>query len=173
MKLRLLAGLSLAAALMGQGPKSPPLRLKKSILLPGVNDRMGHLAVDLTNQRIFIAATGNKSIEAIDLKSGKFIGSATGLKAPQGIIYHGESNRIVVANRDDGTIKFLDGSSFQMLAASNKFTNADIVRYDASSKTVVAGYGDGALGFFDLNGKQLSEVRRGPRILVNTTTARK
>ena len=56
------------------------------------------------------------------------------------------------------------------------------MRYDASSKTVVAGYGDGALGFIDLNGKQLAEVRldshpesflierQGPRILVNTPT---
>ncbi len=182
MKLRILVCLTLAAAVMGQSPKPEPLRLNKSILMPGVKGRLGHLSVDLKNQRIFVAATGNNSIEVIDLKSGRSIGSVTGLRGPQGIFYYAETNRIVVASRDDGTVKFLDGSSFQTLATVNKFTNGDIVRYDASSKTVVAGYGDGALGFFDLNGKQLAEVRldshpesflierQGPRILVNTPT---
>lgn len=151
--------LALAAAVMGQSPKPQPPRLKKSILLPGVQCRMGHLPVDLNNQRIFVAATGNNSIGMIDLKSGKSIGSVTGLKGPQGIFYHAETNRIVVASRNDGTVKFLDGSSFQTVATADKFINGDIVRYDASSKTVVAGYGDGALGFFDLNGKQFAEVR--------------
>ena len=169
---------------MSQNPKSQPLRLKNSIPLPGVKGKIGHLAVDLKNQRIFVAATGNNSIEVIDLKSGKSISSITGLKGPQGIYYDGETNRIVVASRDDGTVKFLDGSSFQLQATSNKSTNGDIVRYDASSKTIVAGYGDGALGFFNLNGKLLAEVRldshpesflielHGTRILVNTPATR-
>lgn len=172
MKLRILVCLALAAAVMGQSPKPQPLRLKKSIPMLRVKGRLGHLSVDLKNQRIFVAATRNNSIEAIDLKSGKSIGSVTGLKGPQGMFYHADTNRIAVASRDDGTVKFLDGSSLQILATVNKFTNGDIVRYDASSKTVVAGYGDGALGFFDLNGKQLAELieRQGPRILVNTPT---
>jgi DNA-binding beta-propeller fold protein YncE len=174
----------LAVSLTGQSPKSAPLHLQKSILLPGVEGRIDHMSVDLKNQRLFVAATGNSSVEVIDLKSGKPSHSAKGLKGPQGIFYHPETNRIVVASRDDGAIKFLDASSFQILASINKFTNGDIVRYDAASKTIVAGYGDGALGFFDLTGKQLGEVRldshpesfvierQGPRILVNTPTTR-
>ena len=184
MKFRMLACLALAGAAMSQNPKSQPLRLKNSIPLPGVQGKIGHLAVDLKNQRIFVAATGNNSIEVIDFKFGKPVSSVTGLKGPQGIYYDAETNRIVVASRSDGAVKFLDGSSFQLKATSSKAANGDIVRYDAPSKTIVAGYGDGALGFFNLNGEQLAEVRldshpesflierHGPRILVNTPATR-
>jgi DNA-binding beta-propeller fold protein YncE len=175
---------ALASVVTGQSPKSQPLRVQKSIALPGVEGRIDHMSVDLKNQRLFVAATGNNSLELIDLKSGKCINSIKGLKGPQGVFYHPETNRIVVSGRDDGSIKFLDGSSFQVLTSINKFTHGDIVRYDPTSKTVVAGYGDGALGFFDLTGKPLGEVRLeshpesfiierlGPRILVNTPTSK-
>jgi DNA-binding beta-propeller fold protein YncE len=176
--------LLLAGSLSAQSPKPQPLRLQKSIPLPGVEGRLDHLAIDLKNNRLFVSATGNGSVEVIDLKSGKVAQSVKGLKGPQGIFYQPDVNRLVVGSRDDGTVKFLDGASFAVLTAINKFTNADIIRYDAATKTVVAGYGDGALGFFDLTGKQLAELRleshpesflierQGSRILVNTPTGR-
>ena len=95
----------------------------------------------------------------IDWKTGKVIRSLKDFKAPQAVLYHAETNRIVVTSRDDGTIKFLDGASYQVLTTVNKFTNADNIRYDPATKSIVVGYGNGALGFFDLNGKQLGEAR--------------
>ena len=59
MKLRILVCLALAATVMGKSPNPEPLRLNKSILMPGVKGRLGHLSVDLKNQRIFVAPTGN------------------------------------------------------------------------------------------------------------------
>jgi WD40 repeat protein len=142
------------------------------------------MSADVKNQRLFIAALGNNSLEVVDLKTAKVVRSIKGLNAPQGVFYHADTNRIAVASRDDGTIKIFDGTSFQVLFTINKFTDADNIRYDPSANTIVAGYGDGALGFFDWNGKQLGEVRldshpesflierKGPRIFVNTPTNR-
>ena len=51
--------------------KTTPLRLVQTIALPNVEGRIDHLAVDVQNQRLFLAALGNNTLEVIDLKSGK------------------------------------------------------------------------------------------------------
>ena len=69
MQFRTFLYLLLAVAMPGQSPKSQPLRPQKSIPLPGVEGRLDHLAIDLKNNRLFISATGNGSVEVIDLKT--------------------------------------------------------------------------------------------------------
>src|SRR5262245_1442511 len=59
-------------------------RLIQTILLPGVKGRIDHLAVDISGQRLFIAALGNDTVEIVDLKQGKVSGSIGGVKKPQG-----------------------------------------------------------------------------------------
>src|SRR4051812_8118595 len=115
LKFQTLLYLALAGTAVAQAPKPQPLRLQKSIPLPGVEGRLDHMAVDLKGQRLFVAATGNGSVEVIDLKTGKLLRSVKGFKGPQGIAYCPESNRLVVAGRDDGSIQFLDGTSFGVL----------------------------------------------------------
>jgi DNA-binding beta-propeller fold protein YncE len=185
-KFRLLVSLliTLTPPVISETPKTPPLRIQKTIPLPGVEGRLNHMSADTRNQRLFVAALGNNSLEVVDWKTGKVVRSIKDFKGPQGVLYHPETNRIVVTSRDDGTIKFLDGSSYQILTTVNKFTNADNIRYDPTTKTIVVGYGNGALGSFDLNGKQLGEARlevhpesfllerQGLRVFVNTPTSK-
>ena len=177
--MRLLLGFAMSALAMA----GPPLTPGKSIPLPNVKGRIDHLSVDVAGQRLFVSALGNNSVEIIDLKAGKVAHSITGVKAPQGVLYVPESNRLVVASRDDGSIRFYDGTSYQLLKTVNKISDADNLRWDPRTKAVVAGYGDGAIGFFDVNGKQLGEVRldghpesfqlerNGSRMFVNTPTS--
>src|SRR5258705_12276551 len=90
----------------------PPLKMAQTIPLPGVEGRIDHLSVDLKNQRLFIAALGNNTLEVVDLAQGKRIRSVTGLREPQDVVYIPELDQVVVANGEDGTVRTFDGKSF-------------------------------------------------------------
>ena len=57
----------ISANAMGDEPA--PLTVEAKIALPGVKGRIDHLAVDVAEQRLFIAALGNGTVEVVDLKS--------------------------------------------------------------------------------------------------------
>jgi hypothetical protein len=56
-----------------------PLLLIQTIPLPKVEGRIDHLSVDIKDQRLFVAALGNDTVEIIDLAAGKVIHSISGL----------------------------------------------------------------------------------------------
>ena len=58
--------------------QAAPLTLSRTISLTGVQGKFDHLAID-------IAATGNHSVEVIDLKSNKVQQSIVGLGKPHGL----------------------------------------------------------------------------------------
>src|SRR5260221_14777773 len=86
-----------------------PLQLSKTIPLPGVEGRFDHAATDLKTNRVFLAALGNNTVEVVDVSDGKRLHTITGLKKPTGILFLGDSKRLVVASGDDGTCRFYDG----------------------------------------------------------------
>jgi hypothetical protein len=58
----LLVGVSPAPA-----QSNSPLRLERTIPLTGVKGRIDHLAFGADNQRLFVAALGNNTVEVIDV----------------------------------------------------------------------------------------------------------
>src|SRR5438552_1389551 len=128
---------------------NPPLRMVQTIPIPGVEGRIDHLSVDLKGQRLFIAALGNNTLEVVDLAQGKRIGSITGLREPQGVVYIPELDQVVVANGKDGTVRTFDAKSFITVSSIMLGDDADNVRYDSTGGRLVVGYGAGALGFID------------------------
>jgi DNA-binding beta-propeller fold protein YncE len=78
------------------------LRQVQTIPLPNVEGRIDHFGIDVAGQRLFVAALGNNTVEVLDLRQGKRLTTITGLKEPQGIFYVPNSNRLFVANGDDG-----------------------------------------------------------------------
>ncbi len=149
-------GLSAAGA-----AQNAPLRLEKTLPLDGVEGRIDHLSVDLTGNRLFVAALGNHTVEVLGLAAGARVKSIDGLAEPQGVFYHPETNRLFVASRADGTVKVFDAASFHLLAATRYSGDADNLRYDPATRLLIVGYGDGALGWLDLDGKKAGEVELG------------
>ena len=137
----------------------PPLRLIQTIPLPGVQGRIDHLAVDVAGQRLFVAALGNDTVEVVDLKKGERIRSLAGFKEPQGIAYIPESNTVAVANGGDGIVTFLDGATLKPVKTIAFGEDADNLRYDPTRKRLYVGYGNGALGAYDMaKGSRLGDV---------------
>lgn len=146
---------------IARDPAAEPLRLVKRIPLPGVQGRIDHMAVDIAGKRLFVAALVNHTLEVVDIEKGVRVRSVGGLQEPQGVRYLPESNAIVVANRADGVTTFLDGTSYAPIKRIRFGGDADNVRYDAASKQVFVGYGDGSLGVLDEKGERLFDVPLG------------
>jgi DNA-binding beta-propeller fold protein YncE len=91
-----------------------------------------------------MSALGNNTLEVFDLRSNKVIHAIRGLREPQGVTYVPQSNRIFVANGDDGTCRMFDGSTYKLLKTIQLASDADDTRYDARTNQVFIGYGDGA-----------------------------
>lgn len=123
--------------------QNAPLRLLHTTLLPDVRGRIDHFDVDLKDQRLFMSALGNNTLEVFDLRSNKVIHTIRGLREPQGVTYVPKSNRIFVANGDDGTCRLFDGSTYKPLKTVQLSSDADDTRYDPATNQVFVGYGDG------------------------------
>ena len=172
------------------GQETSALSLKTHVTLPNVDGRMDHFSVDITGQRLFVSALGNNTVEVIDLQSTQRVRTLTGLAEPQGLLYAASTKRLYVANGVDGTFKIFDGATFQLLNTVKFSDDADNIRYDARSNSVVVGYGGekglrgrpqgtGALGILDYSGKLSREIvvdahpesfqleKTGTRVFVN------
>jgi DNA-binding beta-propeller fold protein YncE len=177
--IKLLAALCLVAAASAQAP----FRLEKTIPLPGVEGRFDHFAADVQGKRVFVAALGNNTLEALDFTSGARITSVTGLAEPQGLAWIQDLRRLYVANGKTGALRVLDTA----LKPAGEITfgeDADNVRYDAGRKLVWVGYGAGSLGAINLaTGARAGDIRvdghpesfqleaAGPRFFVNVPNA--
>lgn len=117
--------------------------------MPAVQGRIDHMSIDTKNERLFVAALGNNTLEVIDLKAGKLANSIPGLNEPQGVLYVPALDRLYVANAKDGTVRIFDGSSFKLIKNVSYGDDADNIRFDSVSGTVYIGYGSGALGAID------------------------
>ena len=71
-----------------------PMKLTKTIPLPGVKGRFDHFAIDAKGRRLFVAALGNNTLEVVDVAAGKHLKSIPGLHKPTGVLYLTEPNQI-------------------------------------------------------------------------------
>ena len=177
--------MTVACAVVSWAQAAQPLRIEKSIEMPEVQGRIDHLSIDVKGQRLFVSALGNNTLEVIDVKSGKRVKTISGLKEPQGALYVAESDRIYVADGDDGSVRIFDGSSYAPLKRLDYGDDADNVRYDGGRKRIYVGYGGGALGEIDNEGNKVSDIKLdahpesfqiekdSPRIYVNLPKSRK
>lgn len=125
------------------------LHLETKISLPGVKGRIDHLTYDAAGHRVFIAALGNNTVEVVDLPGKTRVHTITGLHEPQGVLYLPSLQRLVVANGGDGSCVFFNGKNYTEAGRIALGDDADNVRYNAMSKQVCVGYGNGAIAVID------------------------
>jgi DNA-binding beta-propeller fold protein YncE len=152
--------------------------------LLNVSGRIDHLSVDVKGQRLFVAALGNNTVEVLDLKAGKLSHSISGLNEPQSALFIPAFNKIYVTNGGNGLCEIFDGSAFAELGRVELSGDADNIRYDSNSASIVVGYGDGGLSFIDgKSGKAVNSIKLaghpesfqleslGSRVFVNIPSA--
>jgi DNA-binding beta-propeller fold protein YncE len=169
----------------GASQSSNLLTQVRTIPLNGVEGRIDHFGLDAKGRRLFVSALGNNTVEVVDLVAGKVTNHIRNLRAPQGIGFAPESNRLAVANDGDGSCRMYDGASLQQTATVELKDDADNVRYDKVSRRLWVGYGNGGLAAIDPeSGKQVADIKldahpesfqletKGKRIFVNVPNAR-
>jgi len=127
----------------------PPLVLERTIPLAGVAGRIDHMAVDLRRGRLLVAELGNGSVDVVDLAEGNAARRITGLKEPQGVGYAPETDLVAVASAGDGSVRLFRGDDLSPAGMIGLGEDADNVRLDARTGSLVVGYGSGALAFLD------------------------
>ena len=168
----------------GRGQNSDLLTQVQTIPLEGVEGRIDHFGLDAKGKRLFVSALGNNTVEVVDLVAGKVTNHISNLRAPQGIGFAPESNRLAVANDGDGSCRLFDSTSLQQTATVDLKDDADNVRYDKASHRFWVGYGEGGLAAIDpKSGKQVADIKldahpesfqletNGKRIFVNVPNA--
>ena len=154
-----LATTALVAATAVAALAEMPLRLVQTIALPGVRGRIDHLAIDLTGQRLFVAALGNDSVEVLDLRAGTRIRSLPNFREPQGIVFVAAKNELFVANGGTGVLDIVSGKRLRRVGGIAFAGDADGVSYDAAKNRVYVGYGSGGIGIVDaVSGKRIGAV---------------
>ncbi|HLO18336.1 MAG TPA: hypothetical protein VK206_26120 [Anaerolineales bacterium] len=136
------------------------MRLIQTMPLQNVSGRIDHLSVDVKGQRLFVAALGNNTVEVLDLRTGKIIHSISALSEPQSALFIPALDKLYVTNGGNGVCEIFDGRSFAKLGRVELAGDADNLRYDSNSASVIVGYGNGGLSSIaGENGKVVSNLK--------------
>src|SRR5437868_4940248 len=111
-----------------------PLRLLSSTPLPGIKGDFDHFAVDVKNDRLYLAAEDHQSVEVFDLRSGKHLRSINGFGTPHSILPLPESGKILVVDGGVGEVKVLNARSYAVIGSIKLLLDADSMVYDARNK---------------------------------------
>ncbi|WP_150133044.1 YncE family protein [Acidisarcina polymorpha] len=119
------------------------LTLRKTFTLPEGTGKFDHFAVDLSASRLFIAATGNHTIEVLDLASGKVNETITGLGKPHGLAWLSETSRLYASDGSQADLKIYENSPLKIARSIKLSDDADDMVYDAKTKLLYVGHGGG------------------------------
>jgi DNA-binding beta-propeller fold protein YncE len=117
------------------------LKLVQTIPLPDVDGRIDHFSIDVKGRRAFLAALAKNTIEVIDLRAGRVIGTLPDFPKPQGVCFVAELNKLFVATGADGALRTLDGTTLAVLHTATVSLGADAIGYDPHSKYLYVGSG--------------------------------
>ena len=175
-----------------QDQQSAPLRLVQTITLP-VTGLFDHIAVDVKNDRAFVAASGNSSVEVLDLKAGKWIHSIPGRGKPAGFVYSPKLDRVVYST-DSGSLRILNPNTLEIEDDLSLAVGADSLGLDSQTEIVFVDNGGRVLkesisrispvdlkthknlGDIMIEGNKLEAIAfeaDGPRMFVNDTPLNK
>ena len=163
--LALLCAFSIASAENG-----PALKLVQTILLPEIDGRIDHFAIDVKGRRAFLAALAKNTIEVVDLRVGRVIHTVPGFAKPQGVLFVPQFNKLFVASGADGSVKTLDGTTLAVIHAASVSLGADAIGYDPRSKDMYVGSG-GADANKEQGDLTVFNVANGAQVAVLVTDA--
>ena len=131
--LSLVLGCVAAPLMAAAAAAEPPAALQAAgrTELPGYSGDFDHFGVDLSGNRLFLAAEDHGTLEVFDLKSGAHKQTVKGVETPHSIVYIPDLNRLLVTDSGPGMTKVLDATNFKVTGSIKLVPGADSVGYDA------------------------------------------
>lgn len=132
---------SLALLLSGIANAASPFTLQKAISLPGIQGKFDHFAIDFEGRRLFVAATGNHSVEVIDLATGKVAQSITGLGKPHGLAWQATSKTLYVSDGTQRNLQEYEGNPLKLAGKIALSNDADDMVLNPATHLLYVGHG--------------------------------
>jgi DNA-binding beta-propeller fold protein YncE len=155
-----LCGLCIVAVVPAHAQTNPPMKLVQSIPLPNVEGYFDHMDVDVKGQRLFLPGEHERTIEVIDLRTGKVIHTITGFGGdPRKTVYLPEAHQIWVDD-GDSTVKAFNSDTYELVKT------VPLSGYDKdkdSKKVPDNGVYDPATHLFYLGDRSDSTPNAGPK----------
>jgi DNA-binding beta-propeller fold protein YncE len=120
----------------GRSQEKSPLVLLQTIPVQGIQGGFNHMSVDAVRQRLFAAASTNKTLEIIDLKEAKPWRSLAG-ERPAAARYAPEFDQLYVTRGQ--SVAIYDGKTYDLIATIDIGSNLDELQYDAHAKRLYVG----------------------------------
>jgi DNA-binding beta-propeller fold protein YncE len=115
------------------GAESPAvLRAMGRTELPGYSGDFDHFGVDISGNRLFLAAEDHGTLEVFNLKSGAHEKTVTGVGTPHSVFYLPDANRLLVTDSGPGMTKILDATTYKITGSIRLVPGADSIGYDAT-----------------------------------------
>jgi len=121
--------------------QTPPLVLQQTIPLPGIAGKFDHFAIDIAGKRLFAAATGNHSVEVIDLVTGKIAQSIPGLGKPHGLAWVASNHTLYIADGALAELRQYRGSPLKLAGSIKLSDDADDIVYNELNYLLFVGHG--------------------------------
>lgn len=118
------------------GQETKVLLLTRTITLPAVQGGFNHMSVDAETRRLFAPAPTNKTLEIVDLGSGKPLRSLKG-ERPTAALYAPEFDQLYLSSGQN--VYIYNTTSFKTISRIDLHTRLDQLRYDARAKVLYVG----------------------------------
>src|SRR6202049_1782207 len=104
-------------ALQTKAQDKLPLKLIATILLPDLVGDLEFFAPDLKGDRLFLCAENSKTVEVLNLHTGKRIHTIKGFGEPHDIVYLPDSNKLIVTDGGDdfGWVELVNAENYQIV----------------------------------------------------------
>src|SRR5712692_11119928 len=106
--------LSVTLAVNSKAQDHTPLKLVKTIPLPGLQDGdFDHFAPDVDGHRLFLTGEENGKVLVLDSSANKLIHTIEEVKAPHAILYRKDLKKLFIVEGDASAVRVYDSDSYK------------------------------------------------------------
>jgi DNA-binding beta-propeller fold protein YncE len=184
-------------ALLGAGvarAQRSPVKLIKSVELPGYSGDFDHFAADYERGRLLLAAEDHGTLEVFDLKTSAHLRTVSGFGNPHSILVRKGVPTVFITDSTERNATIRDAATYAKKQTVNLTPGSDTAKYDAASNLlyVVTGGKDvdmktcnleainpdtgaklGSVTFQDNHVEAMAFVDGDPRIFINLAQTNK
>ena len=141
-KLLILGQLLFCSSALAVAPQVSSLKAETPITLSGPAGKFDFMGADQAMSRILAAHRGSKTLEIIDLKSGKAL-KAIEVGAAQGVAVDSRNHKYFLGNEGDHSVAIVDSQSLQKTAEVKVDGPVDAIAFDDKNGMLFAAEDDG------------------------------
>jgi DNA-binding beta-propeller fold protein YncE len=93
-----------------------------------------HLTADIPGNRLFTTPQAEKSVQVLDLNSGKLLHTISGIENPHSILYRRDLSRLYITDGGAGLLRIYDSNDYHQVKTINNLPDADSIGYDQTTK---------------------------------------